>query len=221
MLDLDIFRYRGAQYDCNLATTCVFGGKKPMDLCNGGMIWSCCVDREKVDYIDPTLGAIKDAKCGETRLPGGQARVVGGHNAKFGSHPWSAALVKTGFLGTKRISCGGALISEHWVITAAHCVYSHPVDQMKVRLGEWNVKEQSEELPHEDYQIERKEVHPDYNPATFQNDIALIRLKKTVVYKKHIIPVSQMSISSFCLNNQTLRFACRRLTPATWETRRQ
>ena len=58
-------RYRGAQYDCNLATTCVFGGKKPMDLCNGGMIWSCCVDRDKVDYVDPNLGAVSDAKCGE------------------------------------------------------------------------------------------------------------------------------------------------------------
>ena len=183
------FRYRGSQYDCNLATTCVFGGKKPMDLCNGGMIWSCCVDRDKVDYVDPELGAVKDAKCGEVHTNGGQARIVGGHDSKFGAHPWGAALVKHGLFGTKRISCGGALVNEHWVMTAAHCVYSHPIEQMKVRLGEWNVKDQSEKYPHEDYEIERKEVHPDYNPATFQNDIALIKLRKTVTYKEHIIPV--------------------------------
>ena len=167
-----------------------------MDLCNGGMIWSCCVDRDKVDFVDPNLGAVKNAKCGEVHTSGGQARIVGGHDSKFGEHPWGAALVKHGLFGTKRISCGGALVNEHWIMTAAHCVYTHPIEQMKVRLGEWNVKDQSEKFPHEDYEIEKKEVHPDYNPATFQNDIALIKLRKTVVFKEHIIPVIAFFSSS-------------------------
>ena len=145
--------------------------------------WSCCVDSEKVDYIDPTLGAIKDTKYGEKRLPGGQARVVGGH-------PWSAVIIGTQInhpLNRTGIVCGGALISEHWVITVAHCF--NKLDQtrpMKVRLGERKVKHHSEQ---QHFEKEEVHVHPDFNRETFKNDIALIRLREAVEYKKHIRPV--------------------------------
>ena len=59
--------YRGEKFECGLSLTCAMTGRKAMDLCNGGLIWTCCVDREKIDVIDPKLGAISDAKCGEIR----------------------------------------------------------------------------------------------------------------------------------------------------------
>ena len=59
--------YRGEKYECGLSLTCAMTGRKSMDLCNGGLIWTCCVDRDKIDVIDPKLGAISDAKCGEIR----------------------------------------------------------------------------------------------------------------------------------------------------------
>ena len=185
--------YLGRQYECGLSLTCMSQGRKAMDLCNGGYIWTCCVDRDQIDKIDPQLGAISDAKCGEvhssSRQAGeNQARIVGGHNTYFGQHPWQAAIIKQSFL-SKRISCGGALIGKRWVLTAAHCVYNTSPSQMRIRLGDWNVREQSEKFPHEDFEVERKEIHPDYKPATFQNDLALVRLKREVVYKEHIIPV--------------------------------
>jgi len=188
--------YRGEKYECSLSISCAVQGRKSMDLCNGGLIWTCCVDRDKIDRIDPNLGALSDAKCGEIYTGSGtsrafdirQSRIVGGHNTFFGQHPWQAAIIKQSFL-SKRISCGGALIGSRWVLTAAHCVHSTAISDMKVRLGEWNVREQSEKYPHEDYDVEKKYEHPDYKPATFQNDLAVIRLSKDVNYKEHIIPV--------------------------------
>ena len=44
-------------------------------------------------------------------------RLVGGENADFGEWPWLVEFKESFFP-----NCGGALLNNHWVITAAHCV---------------------------------------------------------------------------------------------------
>jgi len=126
------------------------------------------------------------AGCGEIHIP--QPRIVGGHDTTFGSHPWQTML----FLRKDKrffLPCGGSLINEEWILTAAHCVYSDHAKRYGVRLGDWNARANIEPFRHEDFEIEEIIRHRDFNPKNFNNDIALIKLRKPVTFKKHIQPV--------------------------------
>lgn len=137
------------------------------------------------------------------------AKIVGGENAKFGQNPWQVAIVKQQFLNQK-ISCGGALIKKRWIVTAAHCVHKFvlftilvtllltqnfifsrrtPANNIKIRLGDYNLRASTEQYPHEEYSVKRKVVNEAYNPATYQNDIALLELNQEIVYRPHILPI--------------------------------
>ncbi|XP_025016329.1 serine proteinase stubble isoform X2 [Tetranychus urticae] len=158
-------------------------GKRPLDLCSGGVLWSCCVPH---DVKKSSANVITEPECGRTYAR--NSKIVGGANARFGEVPWQAAVVKRQYFNQK-ISCGGALINNKWVVTAAHCVYKTPATNLRLRLGDYNLRGQTEKFTHEEFGVKRKVVNEDYNPATYQNDIALLELSHEVEFKQHIIPV--------------------------------
>lgn len=98
-------------------------------------------------------------------------RIVGGETADIKQHPWQVAL-QLKVAGTTRL-CGGSVIAAQWVLTAAHC-FDNNAREPRARAGSTNYA-----APGPWLQAERTVVHEGYVAETFENDIALVKLKSS------------------------------------------
>jgi len=96
--------------------------------------------------------------------------IVGGVDALPGEVPYIISLRRTSH------SCGGSILDENWVITAAHCVSGAQPSALTIRYNS---------LTHAAggtiVQVTSFLIHPSYSSATIDSDIALLRLSQQLV----------------------------------------
>ncbi|XP_073332513.1 duodenase-1-like [Pagrus major] len=79
--------------------------------------------------------------------------------------------------------CGGFLISEDFVVTAAHCNRSIPTS---VVLGTHNLKKVNKTMR---YAVDKTCIHPDYVDERYGNDIMLLKLSKKAPLDNRVQPI--------------------------------
>lgn len=100
------------------------------------------------------------------------SRIVGGEEAIGDSWTWQVAIYNK---NTKAL-CGGSLISQRWVLTAAHCIGTPNASDYTVIEGRKRLMDGKED---QKLAVRRVIPYPDYTPGEIQvrpNDIALVEL---------------------------------------------
>ncbi|XP_078039351.1 uncharacterized protein LOC144471309 isoform X2 [Augochlora pura] len=125
----------------------------------------------------------KNLECGIRTQAPSQARIVGGGSSSAGSWPWQVALYKEG-----DYQCGGALINDRWILSAAHCFYHAQDEYWVARIGA--TRRGSFPSPYEQVlRLDYISLHPEYIDNGFINDIAMLRLEKPVIFSDYVRPI--------------------------------
>ncbi|NWI15321.1 THRB protein, partial [Crypturellus soui] len=120
------------------------------------------------------------------------SRIVKGEDAEVGSSPWQVMLYKK---RPQELLCGASLISDSWVLTAAHCLFYPPWDKnlttndILVRIGK-HFRAKYENHKEKIVLLDKIIIHPKYNwKENMDRDIALMHLKRPVILSDYIHPV--------------------------------
>ncbi|KAJ2541427.1 Transmembrane protease serine 11D [Coemansia sp. RSA 1853] len=111
-------------------------------------------------------------------------RIVGGTQASDHAFPFAVYLSIESHPSWHAV-CGGTLISDTHIVTAAHCVHHARIASVKIGLGHSTLNRQQQSV------ASNITVHPQFNIRTLANDIAIVYLPRPIHMTRnvHRIPV--------------------------------
>lgn len=119
----------------------------------------------------------------------GQEFIFGGYRARPGQFPYQASLRVNASRGFFH-NCGGTLITNRFVVTAAHCFpprfLPNETDRFQLVLGAHN---RSSADDGEAYAVEKIFVHPGWNSTLIINDVGLVQTVRNITFTSAIAPI--------------------------------
>ncbi|XP_040165630.1 trypsin-7-like [Anopheles arabiensis] len=121
--------------------------------------------------------------CGKVPNPPlpNSLRVIGGNTSDIDQYPWMAALYYR-----QQFTCGGSLINDRYILTAAHCVARMDAAGFEVYLRRPNIVTLNPEAVHR--RVARIVMNR-YQELRNNNDVALLLLQEPVGVADGLVPI--------------------------------
>lgn len=108
--------------------------------------------------------------------------IVGGHPTTAENYPYQISLEHLG-----QHVCGGSIIGEKSILTAAHCTHEFP-NNLTVRVGTSTIGHGGDV-----YQLSKITQHPKFNPNTGDYDVSVITLSSDITFGASARPITLSS----------------------------
>uniref|UniRef100_A0A3Q2ZC12 Coagulation factor VII, like n=1 Tax=Kryptolebias marmoratus TaxID=37003 RepID=A0A3Q2ZC12_KRYMA len=154
---------------------------------NGGCEHFCrrLPDRSFTCFCAPGYGLGQDNSntvvCGR-HLVHFAPRIVNGQICPPGQCPWQALLTEH-----NKFTCGAIVLSDLWILTAAHCVHMKPIAIFHVTVGKNDL--QMREKTEQQRRVLKVVMHSSYNHSTYDSDLALLKLHRPVKLGSYVVPI--------------------------------
>ncbi|XP_055637679.1 polyserase-2-like [Toxorhynchites rutilus septentrionalis] len=148
-----------------------------------------------ITLIFAVLSILADAASADTC---GQKKVIAqqyishGYRAIAGAWPWHGAMFHR-YQRSSSYACGVTVLTEQFVITAAHCTIDPvgeqrlPASRVYIKVGLTNLETAGKYS--QDHDVDKIIRHDDYDQSNFENDIALMKLYTEITYTNYVQPI--------------------------------
>ncbi|XP_066905559.1 trypsin-1 [Halyomorpha halys] len=120
-------------------------------------------------------------------------RIIGGTIAQANEFPFMVAIGKEPKSPDEEMwFCGGSIVSENFVITAAHCINKEIEKNYTILAGTISLNDSMAQLRH----VAEAIIHPKFTPWKIGYDLALLRIRKPFQISPSVFPLCLLGSSS-------------------------